>query len=99
MPKPETVTGKQIMELIETQQYRCALSGRELTPETASLDHVIPLSRGGKHDISNLQVLDHQVNAAKGTMTMEEFTAMCGDVVARHATPVGTAGPPGEMEF
>lgn len=83
MPKPGTVTGKQILKLIEKQQYRCALSGRKLTPETASLDHVVPLSRGGKHDISNLQVLEHHVNTAKGTLTVDEFISLCEDV-ARH---------------
>jgi len=73
MPKKPSVSPKQILALIESQQYRCALSGRELSPETASLDHVIPLSRGGVHDISNVQVLDYRVNAAKGTMTVEEY--------------------------
>lgn len=84
MPKKPSVSPKQIMTLIESQQYRCALSGRELTPETASLDHALPLSRGGLHDISNVQVLEFRVNAAKGTMTVEEFVAMCCDV-ADHA--------------
>lgn len=84
MPKPDTVTGKQILELIKKQDYRCALSNRKLTPETASLDHVVPLSRGGKHDISNLQVLEHQVNTAKGTLSMEEFLSLCQDVT-QHA--------------
>ena len=80
MPKRSSVSPKQILELLERQTYRCALSGRELTPETASLDHCLPLSRGGAHDISNVQVLDFQVNSAKGTMTIDEFVAMCRDV-------------------
>ena len=84
MPKLPSVSPKQILGLIEEQQYRCALSGRELTPETASLDHAIPLSRGGAHDITNVQVLDYQVNSAKGTMTIDEFVTMCR-AVAAHA--------------
>jgi 5-methylcytosine-specific restriction endonuclease McrA len=88
MPKKPSVSPKQILALLESQQYRCALSGRELSPETASLDHVIPLSRGGVHDISNVQVLDYRVNAAKGTMTVEEFVQMCRDV-ALHAERAG----------
>ena len=84
MQKKPSVTPKQIMTLIESQQYRCALSGRELTPGTASLDHALPLSRGGLHDISNVQVIEFRVTAAKGTMTVEEFVAMCCDV-ADHA--------------
>ncbi len=81
MQKAKTVTGKQILDLVEQQKYRCALSGRELEPPTASLDHIIPLSREGAHDISNLWVLDYRVNSAKGTLLVEEFIAMCKDVV------------------
>ena len=53
MTKPRAVTAKMILEMIERQGRRCALSGKELTPETASLDHVVPLSRGGAHDLTN----------------------------------------------
>lgn len=82
MPTPATVTAKMIMELIERQQFCCALSGRQLTPETASLDHIVPLSRGGTHDLNNLWIVDHKVNAAKGTLTVEEFVSLCRDVAA-----------------
>lgn len=81
------ITQKTILQLIETQQYRCALTGRELTPETASIDHKVPLAGGGEHHISNIWVLDHVVNRAKGTMTVDEFIAMCRDVVS-HADRV-----------
>lgn len=82
MQKPKTVTSKQIRELVEQQEYCCALTGRKLTPETASLDHIVPLGRGGTHDISNLWVLEHRVNTAKGTMMLSEFMDMCRDIVA-----------------
>lgn len=81
MRLPATVTSKMILKLIEGQSYQCALSGRKLTPETASLDHIVPLSRGGEHSIENLWVVDVQVNAAKGTLTTEEFQALCQEVV------------------
>ncbi len=77
------VTTSQIKKLIESQSYRCALSNRELTPETASLDHKQPISRGGTHEIANLWVVSHLVNTAKGSLTVEEFISMCRDVV-RH---------------
>ena len=82
MPTPATVTAKMIMQMIENQQFRCALSGRALTPESASLDHIVPLARNGTHDLSNLCVVDQQVNAAKGTMTVDEFVALCREVAA-----------------
>ena len=99
MAERKTVTAKMILQLIESQEYLCALSGRRLTPETASIDHIVPMSRGGDHDISNLWVVDHHVNSAKGTMTVEEFVSLCRDVtahfVSREVTTesIGTSGP------
>lgn len=83
MQRPPTVTATEILKLIERQQFRCAVSGRELTPASASLDHIVPLSRGGSHRIENLWVVDQQVNAAKGTLTVEELLQLCSDVI-RH---------------
>lgn len=76
------ITAKQVLELVKRQRFRCAISGRELTPETASLDHIVPLARGGPHAIENVWVVDHQVNSAKGTLSLDEFVALCRDVVA-----------------
>lgn len=85
MRRPVTVTGKQIMDLVEHQEFRCAISGRALTPETASVDHIVPLSRDGAHSLGNIWVVDHLVNKAKGTLTIDEFVAMCRDVMANEA--------------
>lgn len=72
------VTG--ILQLLKQQGFRCALSDRPLSPETASLDHVVPICRGGAHRIQNTQVLHRDVNRAKGTLTNEEFIRLCGEV-------------------
>lgn len=75
---------KRLFELLEQQQYRCAISGRELTPENATVDHVVPLAKGGEHCASNAQLLDDEINRAKGTKTNEEFLAICQEVVAHN---------------
>jgi 5-methylcytosine-specific restriction endonuclease McrA len=69
-----------VMLLLEHQEYRCALTGRHLTPGTASLDHVIPIRCGGEHVIENTQVLHREVNRAKGSLSNEEFIALCDEV-------------------
>lgn len=38
-----------------------------------SVDHKIPLNRGGLHEISNLQITCFPCNKMKGTMLPEEF--------------------------
>lgn len=69
-----------LQSILETQRYKCALSGRTLTPENCTLDHRVPLARGGTHSIDNWHLVTDEVNRAKGTMTIEEFVAMCCDV-------------------
>jgi hypothetical protein len=76
------VTVANVMQLLEHQEYRCALTGRKLTPDTASLDHIVPVRCGGAHLVENTQVLHKDVNRAKTTMTSEEFIQLCREVVA-----------------
>lgn len=64
------------------QNYRCALSGRAITPSNCSLDHIIPLSRGGTHTKDNAQLVSEEINRAKGMMTEKEFVELCRDVIA-----------------
>jgi 5-methylcytosine-specific restriction endonuclease McrA len=81
----QVVTGdvsiENVLRLLEAQQYRCALTGRSLTPQSAALDHVVPVRFGGEHVIQNAQVLHKDVNRAKGSLTNEEFIGMCHEVV------------------
>lgn len=76
----KNIKASEILEMIQKQNYRCALTGRELTPETASLDHIYPLSKGGIHNISNIWVVHHEANTAKGTLTAKEFIQLCQEV-------------------
>ena len=78
-PKPATqrVTSEFLSQLIAKQEYRCALSGVTLTPDTAALDHVIPYSEGGKHTRDNVQWVHEEVNRMKGQMSTREFKEWC----------------------
>lgn len=70
-----------VLRLLEQQDYRCALTGRKLTPQTTAIDHMIPIRSGGEHTIENAQVLHKDVNRAKGSLTTEDFVAMCCEIV------------------
>lgn len=70
-------SSKDLMQLLKRQEFRCALSGKKLTPDTAELDHILPRSNGGTNAIINLQWLDKRINRMKGQMTQEEFIECC----------------------
>ena len=71
--KRASVTIEGLRAILIRQEYRCALSGVVLSPDCASLDHITPLSKGGKHELSNLQILHPVVNGLKGQMNQNEF--------------------------
>ena len=71
--KRTSVTIEGLRQRLKQQQYRCALSGVVISPDCASLDHIIPLSKGGTHTIDNVQIVHPVVNALKGTMSQLEF--------------------------
>jgi hypothetical protein len=84
------------MELLEAQNFRCAMTGRALTPRTAALDLIVPIRCGGEHVIENTQILDKAVNRAKGSLTSAEFITLCREVVTwtgRSASDVEGVAP------
>ena len=54
---------------------RCVYCGTGLGLENATLDHVIPLSRGGSHQPGNLVSACHACNQRKGSLLPTEFFA------------------------
>ena len=80
----EVATPSQLMMLIKSQGYKCAISGLDISdPSNAQLDHISPVSAGGNHAVSNLQWVHAKLNRMKGTMSQQEFLELC-TAVARH---------------
>lgn len=62
----------------------CYLTGEKIDltkTETYSLDHKIPISRGGKRHIDNMGLTTRMVNQAKNAMLPEEFMDLCKKVL------------------
>ncbi len=81
---PCNVTPWNLLCLGWKQRMRCAISGVELTNENLSIDHIIPLSKGGKDEASNVQLVDKVVNMAKRDILLGDFIALCKAVAERH---------------
>jgi 5-methylcytosine-specific restriction endonuclease McrA len=63
-----TLTVKGWLEIREKLGNRCLCCG---TTENITVDHIVPLSQGGRHDADNVQPLCLRCNMAKGTKTID----------------------------
>lgn len=64
----------------------CYLSGRAIDFENTRsyhLDHIIPVSKGGKNDLKNMGLSRKEANRAKSDLLVNEFIELCIDV-CRH---------------
>ena len=63
-----------LLALWHNQSGKCAYTGLPLIPgPTVEVDHLIPVSRGGKHQADNLVWTLSTINLLKGERTAEEF--------------------------
>lgn len=78
------VSTTDLRQLVEQQDYKCWLTGVDLTPRLSALDHKTSRTNGGDHDVQNLCILHPAVNIAKGSLNAEQFIHICHLVAARH---------------
>jgi hypothetical protein len=63
----------------------CYLTGRKIDlscPSEYSLDHRLPTAQGGTNDLDNLEICTIVSNRAKADLTLEDFYALCEEVLA-----------------
>ncbi|MGB6294665.1 MAG: HNH endonuclease [Rivularia sp. (in: cyanobacteria)] len=51
--------------VFERNKYQCQSCGKQYGETSLTIDHIIPLARGGSNDISNLQTLCFTCNRKK----------------------------------
>ncbi len=59
---------------------KCYLTGKPIDlnePDSYSLDHRVPVSKGGISSLENCELTSSAVNFAKSDKTVEEFRALC----------------------
>jgi len=59
--------------LLERENYRCFYTGRKITEENCYLDHVVPQSKGGNNNFSNIVVTCYDANSMKQDMAVDDF--------------------------
>jgi len=66
-------TEEQFHEKLKYYGYTCRYCGVDLTAETSTKDHVIPICQGGTDWIANIVPACSCCNSKKGTKTLTEF--------------------------
>jgi 5-methylcytosine-specific restriction endonuclease McrA len=66
-------TMPQFWKLCDGQGWLCSYCGASLTRFTATMDHIIPLARGGAHDIANIALACRSCNASKGNKLLGDW--------------------------
>lgn len=69
---------KDLKLILKQQNYKCFTTGEDLIlGDNAHLDHIVPISKGGLHEISNVRWVIKAFNRAKYDLTDEEFSELC----------------------
>lgn len=51
----------------------CIFCGKKLTFRTSTLEHIVPISKGGTNDKANLAVSCHRCNSNRGNRSVAEW--------------------------
>lgn len=73
-PIEEMLTEIQWHDILDEYHHRCAYCGKKL--DKLTIDHVVPLSRGGKHSVSNVVPACRHCNNVKYAKTPEQWVGM-----------------------
>jgi 5-methylcytosine-specific restriction endonuclease McrA len=71
--KKAQVSNSKRNRVFERDGWKCLACGNR---DDLTVDHVVPESKGGTHDDSNLQTLCKSCNSRKGTKTIDHRTAV-----------------------
>lgn len=71
-PIDEMLTSTEWLAILAEANGHCAYCGKE---SKLTLDHIIPLSKGGTHSKNNVVPACYHCNSSKGNKTLEEWNA------------------------
>ena len=59
----------------------CSICGRPVPFDKITIDHEIPLSKGGTNDFSNLRIAHMACNRAKADLMRDELIRLAGEII------------------
>jgi hypothetical protein len=89
--KSSNVTAFDLWKIAKLQRLVCPISGRKLTNENISPDHILALTNGGKSTPENIRLLTIETNIARNCMSDIELIRLCHDICRKNGD--GAANP------
>jgi 5-methylcytosine-specific restriction endonuclease McrA len=71
----------ELWKIAKKQKCKCALTGRRLTNENISIDHITPQALGGKTSLENIRFVIREANNAKWILTDKDLLELAKDIV------------------
>lgn len=78
MNAPGTCTEKQWLDKASYYFYKCKWCGKQLDRNTCTVDHIIPLSKGGTNWVSNLVPACRPCNSSKQAKDWKQWLMSLG---------------------
>ena len=81
---------KDVIKHIGGTTTKCYLTGRtiDILKDEYHLDHIVPVAKGGTNELSNLGITCPDANMSKSSMTVDEYLALCKEVLEHHGYKV-----------
>lgn len=82
------ITRRQQNTVFSRDGFKCRACGSEPGADHLHIDHIVPISAGGPHEVSNMQVLCAPCNLTKGN----KIVSLADSGVGRHGLTEAGAG-------
>lgn len=79
-----------LADLWDAQEGLCGITREPLTPENATVDHIVPRSRGGGDELENLRWVTRRANHLKNNLLDSELVELCAAAISRLAFDAAT---------
>jgi len=70
---------KQVIDKLKKQDYKCIYCKVDIK-ECFSIDHIVPLAKGGSNNIENIDLVCKSCNTRKGTRSKERMLEIMGSI-------------------
>ena len=77
MAKRTGITKKIRFEVFKRDSFTCQYCGREAPNVVLEIDHILPVSKGGKNDLLNLITSCRDCNRGKTNKTLDDNSMVC----------------------